>query len=295
MSEQFDNKISQQDHLVELSDRQFRLWTDMLESRTGVSVASEREPFFRSQIVARMDELNIDDADVYFHDVLGTIVGVGEWGLLLDRLLIKETRFFRHRESHEFIRDTLFQMLQEGRRDLINLWSVGCSTGEETYSLAINAFEAFARARAKPLFAVTGSDVSRQAVKVAREGVYTATHYPNITEHEMVSYFRKLDDNRITIKQAVKQNVSFVVNNIFEQNDGFFAHRMDYIFTQNMLIYFKRWRRKEAVSFLVNCLKPGGYLIIGPGELTDWQPQNVERVTYQGIQAYQKAFERESS
>ena len=196
--------------------------------------------------------------------------------------------FFRHRESHEFIRDTLFQTLQGGRRDLINLWSVGCSTGEETYSLAINAFEAFARARIKPLFAVTGSDVSRSAVKQARAGIYTATHYPNITEHEMTSYFRKLDDRRITVKQAVKQNVNFVINNIFEQNDGFFAGRMDYIFTQNMLIYFKRWRRKETVNFMINCLSPGGYLIVGPGELSDWQPPGITRVNYPGIQAYQK-------
>lgn len=261
----------------------------MLESRTGVIVSADRETFFRSQIATRLDELGFDDADAYFHDVLATVAGIGEWNLLLDRLLIKETRFFRHRESHEFIRDTLYRELQEGRRDMINLWSVGCSTGEETYSLAINAFEAFARARVKPLFAVTGSDLSRSAVKEARNGSYTASHYPNITEHEMLAYFRKLDEHRITVKQAVKQNVSFVVNNIFEQNDGFFAGKMDYIFTQNMLVYFKRWRRKDAVNFMVKHLEPGGYLIVGPGELSDWQPPGTIRVTYPGVQAYQKA------
>ncbi|MEH6544094.1 MAG: protein-glutamate O-methyltransferase CheR [Porticoccaceae bacterium] len=288
MSEQAERTLSPPDNSLTLSDRQFRLWADMLESRTGVIVAADREAFFRSQIATRVDELGFDDADAYFHDVLATVAGMGEWSLLLDRLLIKETRFFRHRESHEFIRDTLYQSLQEGRRDLINLWSVGCSTGEETYSLAINAFEAFARARVKPLFAVTGSDVSRSAVKEARDGTYTASHYPNITDHEMVAYFRKLDGRRITVKQAVKQNVSFVINNIFDHNDGFFAGKMDYIFTQNMLIYFKRWRRKEAVNFMIEYLKPGGYLIVGPGELSDWQPPGITRVNYPGVQAYQK-------
>jgi len=294
LSEQASLKTSLQDRSSLLSDRQFRLWVDILESRTGVSVTSDREDFFRNQITSRMRELGFDDADVYFHDIVNTVSGVGEWGLLLDRLLIKETRFFRHRESHEFIRDTLFQSLQEGRRDLVNLWSVGCSTGEETYSLAINAFEAFARARVKPLFAVTGSDVSRSAIKEARAGMYTATHYPNINEHEMASYFLKVDEHRITLKPAVKQNVSFVVNNIFEQNDGFFAGKMDYIFTQNMLIYFKRWRRKDAINFMVNCLKPGGYLVVGPGELSDWQAPGIARVNYPDVQAYQKTTENHS-
>ena len=178
-----------------ISDRQYRLWKEMLENRTGVRIAPDRDRFARGQIARRMAELDVRDPDTYFREVLETLSGNAEWGLLLDRLLNKETRFFRHRDSFEYLEQRISERLARHR---------------------------------------TG----------------------------------------------------FIESNILESVSPPFADAMDIIFCHNVLIYFRRWRRRQVVSRLVASLKVGGLLLVGPGELSDWVPPGLERDRYPGVQAY---------
>ncbi|HCO63654.1 MAG TPA: methyltransferase, partial [Alcanivorax sp.] len=133
---------------------QFQLWQALLEERTGMTLAPERKQFLESSLNIRMRELGLDDYDTYYQQLVtgATESRAMEWSTLVDRLTVQETSFFRHPGSFALVEDYLGQFAAErGTGATLNAWSVGCSTGEEAYSLAMLISERF-RAHGKALF-----------------------------------------------------------------------------------------------------------------------------------------------
>ena len=111
-----------------LDDHHYQLWADWLERQTGVHIHDHREPFVRRALARRLAELNLGGED-YCAGLLHAGANSTESQHLVDWLLIKETTFFRHRESHEFVRQVVHRHARESAAGL-NFWSVGCATGE---------------------------------------------------------------------------------------------------------------------------------------------------------------------
>ena len=271
-----------------LSGRQFRLWEDLLENRTGVRIAAQREDYVRSQITKRMAEGGWVDADGYFREVLEASAGPREWGILLDRLLVKETLFFRHQPSHDYVYKRIAELAASGNHPLpFNLWSAGCASGEEAYSLAVDASEALAIAGQADNYYIVGTDVSSGAITTARQGVYPESYLDNVPTALKQKYFSNIDGRNLKIITPIRKRVAFFEANLLGKPKQYVS-QMDLIFCQNVLVYFKQWRRRDIVNFFQDCLVPGGCLLIGPGELTGWEPENMERLDIPGIQAYEK-------
>jgi len=284
-----DDTGSGQKDQTRLSDRQYRLWAEMLENKTGVRIAAHRDDFVRGQIVSRVNELGFDDVDDYFREVSRPGAGTREWGVLLDRLLVKESQFFRHQASHDFFKTRLVQHLQSPLQDQrYSVCSVGCATGEEVYSLAMNAFDSYRTAEQAPAFSVVGIDVSTEAIDAARRGLYPNRHLEGVPREWLERYFKATSEQSMGVELELKKRVGFFVSNMFDKNCPGLSTPVDVIFCQNVLIYLKNWRRRDLLNSFVEKLKPGGYLIVGPGELNDWQPEGLSRVAYPGIQAFEK-------
>lgn len=272
-----------------LSDRQYRLWAEMLENKTGVRIATHRDDFVRRQIVRRVNELGLKDVEDYFRTVSQPGAGTREWGVLLDRLLVKESQFFRHQASHAFFKSRLMSHLQspqQGQR--YSVCSVGCSTGEEVYSLAMSAFDNYRAVEQTPAFSIVGIDVSAEAIQAARRGLYPNRHLQGVPGQQLDDYFSAATSTSMEVKAALKKRVGFFVSNMFDENCPGLASPLDVIFCQNVLIYLKKWRRRDLLNSFVDKLKPGGCLIVGPGELNDWQPEGLSRVANGDIQAFEK-------
>jgi chemotaxis methyl-accepting protein methylase len=152
---------------------------------------------------------------------------------------------------------------------------VGCSSGEEAYSLAIVAEEELVSRGY--YYGITGTDVSLAALAKAKKGIYTPRKLSTLTEHQKDQYFSKQDDQQYAVKQNIKERVCFAQLNVLNLNQAP-MHGMDVIFCQNMLIYFRRWRRKEIINRLAERLAPGGLLVMGLGEVTDWKHPELERI-----------------
>ncbi|MGE3295847.1 MAG: protein-glutamate O-methyltransferase CheR [Porticoccaceae bacterium] len=277
-----------------LVDGHYQLWADCFERETGIAMDQRREPFVRRQLEQRLLELGFRDPDEYFECLLQTAAGEGERRLLLDRLLIKETRFFRHRESHDFVRGIVHRHATAGGGSL-NLWSVGCSTGQEAYSLALDAVEGFGAAGRSDDFAVIGTDLSRSALREARVGTYPAHALLDLPKEYATRYLEPVGAGRFRFRIEVRSRVAFVVDNLLLRQRGFFPEGADLIFCQNLLIYFRRWRRHDTLNFLAQRLKPGGHLILGPGEAHDWCPTGLTRVEHPGVAAYRRPADGEAS
>lgn len=272
-----------------LPEGKFLLWEKLLESRTGIQLAPQQKVLLQTQIAIRMRELSIISYDDYYDQVKqDNKAGLVEWQVLVDRLVVKETTFFRHRPSLDFVRQYLNNKIeQKTLQDSFDIWSVGCSTGEEPYGLAMVANECLNESNEHFYFGVTAVDVSLPALSIARRGVYGRRSMSLLSDEEKQKYFRPYEGDQYEVLPRLKKRVCFSQANINNLN-VMPMQEMDIIFCQNVLIYFRRWRRREILNQLIHRLKPGGILIIGLGETTDWQHPEMQKINNDEVQAYIK-------
>jgi chemotaxis methyl-accepting protein methylase len=274
-----------------LPEGKFLLWEKLLESRTGIQLAPQQKVLLQTQIAIRMRELNIVSYDDYYDQVKqDNKAGLVEWQVLVGRLVVKETTFFRHRPSLDFVRQYLKNKIeQKTLHDSFDIWSVGCSTGEEPYGLAMVANECLKDSNEHFYFGVTAVDVSLPALSIARRGIYGRRSMSFLTDEERQHYFRPYENDQCEVLPRLKKRVCFSqanINNLTVMP----IQLMDVIFCQNVLIYFRRWRRREILNQLVSRLKSGGVLVIGLGETTDWQHPEMQRINNDEVQAYIKGL-----
>ncbi|HQQ62866.1 MAG TPA: CheR family methyltransferase [Pseudomonadales bacterium] len=272
--------------LPDLSEEDFTQWRRLLEERTGIHLVPQQKAFLQSQLTIRTRELgNISFAQYYqsLHEGLRSVV---EWSTLVDRLVVKETSFFRHQPSFDFIRNYVNGRIANGSiGESFDVWSVGCSTGEEPYTLAMLINECFAAASLNSYWGITGMDISMPALSYAKQGIYSRRKLDMIPAELRSRYFTDYDQLRSQIAPAMRERVCFTSGNVIELKKMPMV-KMDIISCNNMLIYFRRWRRRKILNSLAERLKKGGILIIGLGEIVDWEHPLLEPVANDSVQAY---------
>ncbi|MCR4508280.1 protein-glutamate O-methyltransferase CheR [Pseudomonas sp. 32.2.56] len=271
--------------LADMTATEFRDWQVLLEERTGVVLNERRRAFLQTNLSARMRELGVMDYAAYYRQVTDGPRGAVEWSTLLDRLTVQETRFFRHRPSFEVLESYLRERLQQGMTQPWELWSVGCASGEEPYSLAISAAEVLRDTQHPDYFGVTGTDISLNALSKARDGQYGARRLELLDSDLCQRYFLAQDDGRFKVVPTLAARVCCARLNVLELAKAPMSG-MDVIFCQNLLIYFRRWRRREILNRLAERLVPGGLLVVGVGEVAGWQHPELIPVADERVLAF---------
>ncbi|MNF31833.1 Chemotaxis protein methyltransferase [compost metagenome] len=271
--------------VVDMSAGEFRAWQTLLEERTGMVISEQRRAFLQTNLSARMRELGVVDYASYFRQVTDGPRGAVEWSTLLDRLTVQETRFFRHRPSFEVLERYLHERLRQGLNRPWEFWSVGCSSGEEPYSLAITAAEMLRDSERPEHFGVTGTDISLNALSMARDGQYGARKLEQIDTQLGQRYFVAQADGRFKVIPSLAARVCCARLNVLELAKAPMSG-MDVIFCQNLLIYFRRWRRREILNRLAERLAPGGLLVVGVGEVIGWQHPDLLPVADERVLAF---------
>ncbi len=272
--------------LADMSPAEFHDWQTLLEERSGMVVSERRRSFLQTNLSARMREVGAPDYASYYRQVTSGPRGAVEWSTLMDRLTVQETRFFRHPASFDLLETYLRQRLeQESIKRPLALWSVGCASGEETYSLAMATTEALAGREFDGSFGVTGTDISLSALAKSRTAVYSARKLEQVEPALRERYFLSLSDDRFQVIPGLAARVCFARLNVLELANSPVSS-MDVIFCQNLLIYFRRWRRREILNRLADCLAPGGLLVIGVGEVVGWQHPELLPVANDQVLAF---------
>ena len=125
-------------NVAPMDNYEFRQWVELLEKRTGISLPEKRKSFLLANLNIRMRELGYEKYQEYFRHLLAGRRGAVEWEILVDRLTVHETRFFRDITALNMLEDCYLNALPPSDTAMrINIWSVGCATGEEPYSLAM--------------------------------------------------------------------------------------------------------------------------------------------------------------
>lgn len=271
-----------------MDDEQFEQWRDLLESRTGMTLSPERRSFLEANLGTRMRELGCDSYQSYYEKIMYGPGAIVEWATLVDRLTVQETRFFRDEDAFALAAEHARYLFSEANRRVVEAWSVGCSTGEEAYTLAMLLSQAASNAPGQRYFGVTGSDISLVALDKARSARYGPRKLVTTPAHWQESYFLCLEDGTRQIIPELRDRVAFSQLNVLELKHAP-MHGMDIIFCQNVLIYFRRWRRREIANRLAERLAPGGLLILGSGELTNWQHPTLEPVANSQVLAWRRS------
>jgi chemotaxis protein methyltransferase CheR/type IV pilus assembly protein PilK len=280
--------ISQQ--FPEMDKEQYAQWTALLEQRTGIRLPEKRRSFLVTNVCKRMREKGFTDYQDYFNHINSGHGGKVEWDQLVHHLTVHETRFLRHEAAQELICQKLLpQRKQECKKSphTFNVWSVGCATGEEPYSIAMAIDDHMSNVGCEYYLGIMASDISRSALAVGRTGVYSGQKVKSIPPLWVQKYFTATKDGKYQISNELRQRVCFNQANVLDLGKmpiGF----MDVIVCQNLLIYYDQPRRLKIVNTLIDYLAPKGVLILAVGELINWSHPDMERFPFANTLAYRR-------
>lgn len=225
---------------------------------------------------------------------------------LLDKVIIPESRFFRHIPSIQFITEYAlrYQLENYHSDNVFRVWSVGCASGQEVWSLAMSL-----ASNQITDYAILGTDVSQKALMEARLGRYDKRQKALIPKDcqqfvqslQTKNVSRKTDSYESSstdkgsdavqshwqVAATLKPYVSFALHNIFTHTLPT-SHLQQVIICQNMLLYFRKFDQRDILARLSAQCAIGGYIILAPGEALFWRPSNMRRMVHPQINAWQK-------
>jgi chemotaxis protein methyltransferase CheR len=256
----------------------------LIEQRTGIWFDESRERFFSTRVREHMRERGASRGNEVLRNLRQSNV---EFDLLLERLLTQETSFFRYPAVYEALEKRVLPEMHvkkfwENPRTL-RIWSAGCATGEEPYSIAICVADALMFADAWNI-EILATDVSRQAIKHAEAGRYGPRSLGKLDQKQMAAHFAPCTGG-FQVKPRVRRMVTFVQMNLTQ---GVYVGRMDMIFCMNVLIYFSEERRRALVQRFYDTLEPGGYLFLGHSESLSKVPVKFQAIVLNDCILYRK-------
>jgi chemotaxis protein methyltransferase CheR len=247
---------------ITLTPEQFERLRDTLAAYGGVYLDSAQQRMLEAGLARRLAATG-DDLERYQRRVT-TAGGREELRRLAEQILNHETFFFRNQPHLRALREVLLPEIHRRKPagEPIRLWSAGCATGEEPYSLAIAAFEALGRTGRT--FEVYGTDLSETALAKARAGFYRGRSLNNVAPELLERFFRPHQDG-YQVSETLRGVVQFAQLNLLEPFPEF-VRGCDAIFCQNVTIYFRAEARRELIGRFYEWLPPGGLLFLGFSE-----------------------------
>ncbi|MGM0607435.1 MAG: CheR family methyltransferase [Candidatus Muiribacteriota bacterium] len=252
-----------------INDAEFQLFKDLIYKSSGMEFNQKNKLRFSMRLKERMGELGFKNFNNYYSYLnKRSTESEIEVKILLDLLTVNETSFFRNKNHFKALKETILPELFKKKPSMftkkvnINIWSAGCSMGQEPYSIAMTFLEAVGLKSRQINFQVYATDISDTALATAKEGVYDKKRLQNIPGLSLKKYF--IDKgNKIEVKPEVKKLVTFMNTNLKTTT---YLSGLDVIFCRNVMIYFDEKMREFAVKGFHKALNPGGYLFIGHSE-----------------------------
>lgn len=267
-----ENYINRQP-ILKMTREEFHKFRDLVYTYTHIFCTRSQKPLFERKIRLRIAALHQSSFQEYYTFVTESQEREQELTRLIDVIAVHETSFFRIPGHFKGLETLVFPEILEntqyqGNPLGIRIWSAGCSTGEEPYSIAMSFLNVLSDRRLNPSetrkMRILATDISPAVIEKAREGVYSLKHVQKIPKPLLDKYF-EYRDNRYHITQQVKIFVRFQVFNLINIEKPP-ARRFDIIFCRNLLIYLDRSAQTRLITGLIDLLSEDGYLFLGDAE-----------------------------
>jgi chemotaxis protein methyltransferase CheR len=256
----------------------------LIEQRSAILFDSSRERFFSTRVREHLEEKTLSSGTDLLRLVRGSSI---EYEALLERLLTHETSFFRYPAIYEALEKRILPEIQERKfwesPRALRIWSAGCSTGEEPYSIAITLCDALKFAEAWEI-EVLATDVSRRALRHAERGAYSRRSLGEVSLHQVETYF-SATKHGYQVRPRIRRMISFAQMNLVE---SVYVGKLDCIFCMNVLMYFSEERRLSILRRFYDALEPGGYFLLGHSETLSNVPMKFESIVEGDCLIYRK-------
>ncbi len=273
--------------MAEMTPEQLRLLRDVFQNACGFVLRDDLKFIAERRLAPRLEALGLRDFGTYQRYLRFDSRGKEELDVAIDLLLPRETYFFREpAQLTTLVDEVIPRLAQDAIGRSLHVWSAGCSSGEEPYTLSMLM-------GAHPLLKdwdidVLGTDLSQKALATARHAEYGPSALRSTTPEQKAQFFDLADQGRVKVKREFKERVRFGWLNLLDAEGARLLPSMDVIFCRNVLIYFDTETRRRVVQLFSERLRDGGYLLLGHSENLFSLTTKFELVQLSGDLVYRK-------
>lgn len=248
-----------------VNDSEFRLIKRLVYDSTGIFLKNHKKTMVANRLRKRLNELGFDNYKSYYDYITKEQAGHQELSECINCLTTNETFFFRHHEQIEYLIENILPEIRSQKKSnqKIRIWSAGCSSGEEPYTMMILMDKKLKQEELEQI-EVIASDINETMIDRARQGIYSNYALQQMPKYYKTKYFHKEPKNeQYNIIQKIKDQVQFHHHNIL---DTFHQGKFDVIICRNVFIYFDKESKEKALKNILFSLRHKGFLIIGFAE-----------------------------
>ena len=289
---------------VELSGAEMKLVQSLLYQECGACFDDSCNTILQERVRQRLQARQLDNFYSYY-TLLTSREGKSELSAMLESISSHETGFFRNKPQLDLFQTQILEELLKrkhaAREWNLRAWSAGCSTGQEAFTLGMQICDALSSyylgvplapdaSRVKPLVPlpwrveIVASDVSYMALQTAQAGQYSERQLDGVEYAHRLRYFDRVGD-RYAVKPGLKELVQFDMHNLKTE---FLPRPSDVIFCRNVMMHFDGAEQKRLIEKFHRCLRPGGYLLVGPSESLFGLTDKFRMIHKNNGTAYQK-------
>ena len=250
--------------MFSMTDQEFRQLAYFMKSNYGIDLKDEKRAMVEGRLHNLVLRHGVDSFTDYFNHVLSDKTGEAV-AALVNKLTTNHTYFMREADHFYYFRDRVLPELKRSVRNKdLRIWSAGCSTGEEPYTLAFLIDEFFGKEKALWDTKILATDISSRVLDYAVKGVYSSDSVKNLPDRWLRHYFRK-HESGYEIVDRIKREVIFRKFNLMERIFPF-KKKFHIIFCRNVMIYFDKQTKAELIKKFYDAMEYGAYLFIGHSE-----------------------------
>jgi chemotaxis protein methyltransferase CheR len=273
-------------------DPVFRQIRDLVYKVSGIYKAEEKLYLLADGCARRMKQLGTKSPREYWDHLTAHPSRDGELRQLLNEITIGETCLFRSQPQLDALRKVILpELVAEKTKQItkrLRIWSAGCSTGEESYTLAMNMLEESEGLLKGWTVEILATDLNDHSVETAKAGIYGDYALRNTTDYYKRKYFTALDEKKLQVRPEVKKLVTFSRLNLQDDSKMLFMKGLDLVFCCNVLIYFDGASKAKVINHFFTNLNFGGYFFLGTSESLMKLNDQFHLVHFPGTIAYWK-------
>jgi chemotaxis protein methyltransferase CheR len=270
----------------------YRQIRDLVYKVSGIYKAEGKLYLLADGCGRRMKHLGARSPREYWDHLTAHPSRDGELRQLLNEITIGETCLFRSQPQLDALRKVILpELVAEKTKQItrrMRIWSAGCSTGEESYTLAMNMLEEGDRLLKGWTIEIVATDLNDRSVETAKAGIYGDYALRNTSDYYKRKYFSTVDEKRLQVRPEVKKLISFSRLNLQDDSKMLFMKGMDLVFCCNVLIYFDGASKSKVINHFFSNLNFGGYFFLGTSESLMKLNDQFHLVHFPGTIAYWK-------
>ncbi|WP_026885195.1 CheR family methyltransferase [Clostridium beijerinckii] len=251
--------------MIAITEKEFAQLSNYIKENYGINLREEKKMLVIGRLHNVLAENNIEDFSQYYRYVVSDKTGKAV-STLLNKITTNHTYFMREKSHFDYLKEKVLPYLINSIRDKdLRIWSAGCSSGEEAYTIAMILNEFFKQEKLWWDKKILATDISEKVLCIAKSGVYHKEQIAPLPEAWKKIYLKKYDEENLVFLDNIRDEIIYRKFNLMEEVFPF-KKKFHVIFCRNVMIYFDNKTKNELIRKFYNGMEYGGYLFIGHSE-----------------------------